>query len=574
MTVVAGVTLKTVAQSTPPAGVTVPPSAPATLEQITPTPSESPPPLSPTPPPTSTPPPSLEIPANPPPPETLPPSQERFRVNKITVSGNTVLRQEIADLVKKTLAKQSEKKPPASRGLTLEELLELRSQITQLYLENGYVTSGAFLPNNQALDTGIVRIQVVEGELERIEISGLRHLKEGYVRRRLELATAPPLNRQRLESALQLLQIDPLIAQVNAQLTAGSAPGRNVLIVALQEAPAFHAGIAIDNSQSPSIGSIQGSVFAEHDNLLGFGDRLSASFGKTDGLDLYSVSYAIPLNPRNGTLTLRYSNDTSEIIESPFQDLGIRSESRTFSVGFRQPLVRSPQTEFALGLTLDLRRSQTYLLDDIPFSFSEGPEDGESKVTVLRFSQDWVQRGAKQVLAARSQFSFGIDAFGATINDTGTDGQFFAWLGQFQWVQQLSPSVLLVAQFAAQLTPDSLLSLERFSLGGINTVRGYRENQLVADNGVLGSLEFRIPLTYDPKILQIVPFFDLGSGWNSRGDDPDPKTIASLGLGVRWQIGTDLTLRLDYGIQLNPIDNSGDSLQDNGLYFSLRYQPF
>ncbi|WP_254721757.1 BamA/TamA family outer membrane protein [Kovacikia minuta] len=163
---------------------------------------------------------------------------------------------------------------------------------------------------------------------------------------------------------------------------------------------------------------------------------------------------------------------------------------------------------------------------------------------------------------------------GATINNTGTDGQFFAWLGQFQWVQQLSPRALLVAQIAAQFTPDSLLSLERFSIGGINTVRGYRENQVVADNGILGSIEVRIPLTYDPRVLQITPFFDIGKGWNTRGEDPDPSTIASLGLGVRWQIGTDLTLRLDYGIRLTSMDNPGDSLQDNGFYFSLRYQPF
>ncbi|WP_254721758.1 ShlB/FhaC/HecB family hemolysin secretion/activation protein [Kovacikia minuta] len=392
---VAGVALKAVAQSMPPAGATVPPSAPGTIEQITPTPSESPSPLPTTPPPASTPAPSLEIPAPPSPPEIVSPSQERFRVKKIEVLGNTVLQQEIADLVKQYLAKQDVKKAPESQGLTLDDLLELRSQITQLYVDNGYVTSGAFLPNNQALNRGIVQIQVVEGELERIEISGLSHLRENYVRRRLERATAPPLNRQRLESALQLLQIDPLIAQVNAQLTAGSTPGRNVLIVELKEAPAFHAGVEIDNSQSPSIGSIQGSVFAEHNNLLGFGDRLGASFGKTEGLNLYNVSYAVPLNPLNGTLSLRYSNDDSEIIEPPFQNLGIRSESRTFSIGFRQPIVRSPQTEFALGLSLDLRRSQTYLLDDIPFSFSEGPEDGKSKVTVIRFSQDWVPTGCK-----------------------------------------------------------------------------------------------------------------------------------------------------------------------------------
>ncbi len=570
VTVCAGIALSVSAQSTPPPGTTLPAPSNNPIDQVQPKPSETPQPLPTTRPPTSAPPPSLDIPpGNPLPLEVPPSSSATFCIKKVEVLGSTVLQSEIKDII----AGYEQGKEPKCKA-TFETLLEIRSKITQLYIENGYVTSGAFLPNNQSFKQGIVRIQVVEGELERIEISGLRHLRDAYVRQRLERATQTPLNQRRLEEALQLLQLDPVIAQVNAQLTAGNAPGRNILQINLQEAPAFHAGIAIDNSQSPSIGSIQGSVFVEHDNLLGFGDRFSFTYGKTDGLNLYDLSYTIPFNPRNGTFNLRFNNNNSQIIEAPFEDLGIRSESKTFSVGFRQPLVRSPQSEFALGLSLDLRRSQTFLLDDIPFSFSEGPNEGESKVTVLRFSQDWVQRGARQVLAARSQFSLGINAFDATISDTGTDARFFAWLGQFQWVQQLSPRLLLVAQLAAQLTPDSLLPLEQFSLGGINTVRGYRENQLVSDNGILGSLELRFPLTYNPQILQIAPFFAVGSGWNNQRANPDPQTIASIGLGVRWQISTTLSLRLDYGIPLVDIANQGDSLQDQGFSFSLRYQPF
>ncbi|MHC5831116.1 MAG: ShlB/FhaC/HecB family hemolysin secretion/activation protein, partial [Nostoc sp.] len=106
----------------------------------------------------------------------------------------------------------------------------------------------------------------------------------------------------------------------------------------------------------------------------------------------------------NGTLNIRYSNNNSRIIAAPFDDLGIRSDAETLSFGFRQPLIRKPQTEFAVGIGFDLRRSQTFLLDNIPFSFSEGAENGESRVSVIRFYQDWVHRSPTQVLAARSQF--------------------------------------------------------------------------------------------------------------------------------------------------------------------------
>ncbi|WP_445638534.1 ShlB/FhaC/HecB family hemolysin secretion/activation protein [Nostoc sp. DSM 114161] len=484
-------------------------------------------------------------------------------VKKVEVLGATVLKNEIAELIKLF----------ENRQVTFADLVQLRSDITELYIKNGYVTSGAFLPNNQNLTDGVVQIQVVEGELEKIELGGLRRLQPVYVRSRLRKASSAPLNQKRLEEALQLLQLDPLIERVNAQLTAGSTPGSNILQVTITEAAAFHGGVFVANNQTPSIGSTQAGIFLSHDNLSGFGDSFTAEYGITEGLNIYNFSYTIPLNPNNGTLAFGVNNSDSRIIEDEFSELDIKSDAQTYSLNYRQPLYRKPQSEFAIGLGLDLRRSQTFLLNDIPFSFSEGPENGLSKVTVIRFSQDWVERSASRVLAARSQFSVGIDAFDATVNNSGTDGRFFSWLGQFQWVQRLSPRTILLARLNAQLTGDSLLSLEKFSIGGVDTVRGYRQNEFVADNGITASIEARIPLT-SSNTLQVAPFFDIGTAWNNRGTNSSSETLASLGLGLIWQPIQNLNLRLDYGIPLIDVNSSGNTLQDNGFTFSLRYQAF
>jgi hemolysin activation/secretion protein len=552
-----GQTTSQTTSQTPPSGPIAPPEAPDPTEQTLPNPLPLPeiPPGSPPVPQLQTPnpAPTLQVPERP---------DIRFRVVQIEVLGNTVLQEEINQLIQ----------PFAGQAVTFDQLIELRSQITQLYIDNGYITSGAFLLNNQDLSDGIIQIQVVEGRLEAIAIDGLDRLRPGYVRSRIRLADSIPLRVQDLERALQLLQLDPLIEQVNAELTAGSAPGLNVLQLSLREAPAFHAGIRMDNYQSTSIGSLQGSVFASYDNVTGWGDRINVQYGLTEGLDLYDVSYSLPVNPREGTLRVRYSNNNSNIVTEEFEELGIRSEAETLSVGFRQPLTRSPNQEFALGLGVDVRHSQTYILDDRPFSFSEGAENGESRATVIRFSQEWVDRGPQEVIALRSQLSLGIDALDATVNDAGTDGRFVAWLGQFQYVKRLSRNVL-VTRLNAQLTPDSLLSFERFSIGGVESVRGYPQNQLVADNGVFGSVELRIPLEKGDR-LQIIPFVEAGHGWNNRTADSADDFLLGAGLGVRWQPTPELDVRLDYGLPLIDVADQGDSLQDNGLYFSLRYQPF
>lgn len=504
------------------------------------------------------------MPASPETPENVPAAT--VFVRQIEVLGNTVFSEaEISEVIK----------PFENRSLTFEELLSIRTAITELYTRQGYTTSGAFLPPQDVSD-GIVQIQVVEGELERIEIQGLTRLKESYIRSRIALAANPPINLRQLESALQLLQLDPHISRIQAELTAGTSSGRNILTLQVKEAENLAGLLVVDNRDSPSVGSIRYTAGISHNNILGFGDTFSVEAGLTEGITNYNFNYAIPLNPRDGTLSLNYSNSSSRIIEDPFEALDIKGNSQSASIRFRQPITRSPNHEFALGLTADWRQSRTFLYDDIPFSFSEGPEKGESKVAVIRFSQDWVDRTRTRVLAARSEFSLGLGILGATVNDTGTDGRFVSWVGQFQWVQDLGNDTIAIARIATQLTPDSLLPLEQFSIGGIDTVRGYRQNQRVADNGIVGSLEVRFPLVQKPEgigTLQLAPFFDIGTVWNNNDDSGSATTLMGVGVGLRWRLN-QISARLDWGIPLLDVEDQGSSLQDDGLYFSVQWQPF
>jgi hemolysin activation/secretion protein len=178
---------------------------PGTIERTLPNPVEQ----EPTPPISPSPSPVLPFPPPQNPPVRTSPQENLITIKKIEVMGNTILKDKINDLKRRLEEK---------KHVTFEELLKLRSDITQLYITNGYVTSGAFVPNNQDLNSGVVKIQVVEGELEKIQLSGLSHLQAGYVRSRLERATTKPLNQKRIEEALQLIQLDPLIIRVNAEL--------------------------------------------------------------------------------------------------------------------------------------------------------------------------------------------------------------------------------------------------------------------------------------------------------------------------------------------------------------------
>ena len=75
-------------------------------------------------------------------------------------------------------------------------------------------------------------------------------------------------------------------------------------------------------------------------------------------------------------------------------------------------------------------------------------------------------------------------------------------------------------------------------------------------------------------VVQLTPFVDFGTVWNSGRTNPDTNTLVSLGLGLRFQLGDRLTARLDWGIPLVDIPTRERTWQENGLYFSVFYDPF
>ena len=124
----------------------------------------------------------------------------------------------------------------------------------------------------------------------------------------------------------------------------------------------------------------------------------------------------------------------------------------------------------------------------------------------------------------------------------------------------------------AQVAADSLLPLERFGLGGMNSVRGYRSNVLVRDNAVNSSIELRIPLMDDEQgwgVLQFVPFFDYGRGWNTGYETPEPDQISSVGGGIRWSLRNRMLLEVFYGQSLRNVSVEDRELADRGVNFQL-----
>jgi hemolysin activation/secretion protein len=526
-------------------------------------------------------PPSQEIiPSNPVPnlpnqpvvPDNLPAA---ITIRQFNVTGSTVF--SAADLAQ--ITGKFTNKP-----LDFAQLLQVSSEITQLYVKNGYINSGAYIPGNQSFDAqgGTIEIKVIEGRVEDIVVAGTSRLDPNYIKSRIALGAGNILKIDRLIDSLRLLQLDPLIKSISTELVSGQQPGTSIVQLKVSESPNWQAGVNLANNRSPSVGENQALLSVAQNNLTGIGDGIGIAYGKSEASSVLDFNYTLPLNPRNGTLRFQYSNSNSRVIEAPFDRLDINSNGQDLGLTYRQPIVQTPSQEFALGATLARREANTgYLFavigERIAYPTPGADANGLTRVMAARFFQDYTLKDTQQVFALRSQLSLGLNALGATINPSAPDSQFLAWRGQAQYVRSLAPNSIFLVKLESQLADRPLLALEQIGLGGQDTVRGYRQDLLLADNGVIASAEVRLPIFTTPEskqIFQVVPFLDFGWGWNKSNNpnpNPTPSTIASTGLGLRYQGSDNFTARLDYGIPLTATDAIKRTGQEKGFYFLLNY---
>ena len=178
-------------------------------------------------------------------------------------------------------------------------------------------------------------------------------------------------------------------------------------------------------------------------------------------------------------------------------------------------------------------------------------------------------RRTKHAWQINSQVQIGLPIFSATRNQGGPDGEFVKWRLQGQWRQALSTDgrYQMLLAINAQWSNKPLLPLEIFSIGGINSVRGYRQSQFARDIGWSLSMNLPVTLMYD---LEAVPFVDSGQAWNHQNQQKN--TLVSVGLELNWRPDNHWLVNTYYARPLTETRKQGDSLQDDGVGFRVQYQ--
>lgn len=481
--------------------------------------------------------------------------------------GNTVLSAEELERIAA---------PFVGRPIGNAELEELRQLVTRRYIEAGYVNSGAVIPDQDVAD-GVVTLQIVEGRVSQIVVGGAQGFRPGVLANRLALGVGPPLNVNDLQERMQLMLQDPLIAQLSAQLAPGIAPGEAVLRVDVAEAKRYLAGIALDDDRSPAVGAYQAQPFFAARNVLGLGDVLGVRGAFTSGVDEGTLTYGVPLTARGLALNARYVNTRSRIVEEPLDQLDISARSQAFDVGLSYPLWQTVQGEVSTTATLSRRSTRSYFLGE-PSTFIPGAPDGKIVTAAVRLGVEGVWRTQAQVLAGRLLVSRGFDGLGSTIApEEFPDSVFTTAIVQLQWVRLVGANGQFIARGDLQRAFDPLVGSEKYALGGLDSVRGYRKDALVRDSGRFVSAEVRYLIGRYPLIrgpaggegaLRLAAFFDYGQVWDYAASD-QKRPLSSAGPGIRWEPVRGSELALYYGRQLRTLNTPTETLPDRGFNVRL-----
>jgi hemolysin activation/secretion protein len=502
-------------------------------------------------------------------------SADNIYVQRIVLKGLTLLTEkEVADIVA----------PYQGRNVAIEELYALRRQLSETYVHHGYINSGVVIPD-QDVSEGVIVLQEVRGNLTRIDITGNGHLSRSYITKRIESAARQPLRVQDLQQALELLQQDPLIQRVNATLSPGLRPGDAELSISVKRTQPFQVAVGANNQGSVGTRGEQGILSVAHLNLLGRGDAISGSAGSSGGRTIGSLAYSFPLTSRNTRIEAAFSLDNSRIIEEPFDQIDIKSKTMRGGLSLSHPWIRSSSRMLMSSVGIEKRHSESTLLG-VPFSFSPGDKVGKSDTTAISAVVEYTVRTRAQALALRGSFRQGVDLFNATINEVGPDGRAASFLGQLNYARRLgSFGGELLFRWMGQFAFDSLLAIEKIPIGGLYTVRGYRENMYVRDNGLAGSLEYRIPVRlgrssegrFDFLNLRFAPFLDYGRAWDRENVfvTSAAQDIYSAGIGLLWNPTNGLRADIYWGHPFKNAEDLKDSLQEKGVHFTASYRiPF
>lgn len=488
----------------------------------------------------------------------------KMQVRSFTFTGNSVVSDAELSVITQSFLNQE---------LSLADLEWVAHLLTTLYQNKGYTLAKAYVVAQKPAE-GIVQIQILEGRLSEIIVTGNQYYSTEFIRRGFTPVLADPVIKYRsLERSLLLLN-ENLDLKVTTTLAPGDTTGTTKILAKVEDKLPLHVSLDVNNFGFVNISRYRFGGTVDIGNLPFQGSVLTLNGiigDKPDQLSYGSITYSTPLNGWGTRLILSGSySDFS--VGGALAVLNINAKVKSYDVSVIHPIVKTTFQNLLAEVGFASKDNPLFALGQLTF-------DDHLRMLKVGVTYDRTDSQGRNFLSLYGYQGLGKFLGGMADNDplashVGADNRFQKADLSLGRIHSLGHDFFLLLRGTGQISTGPLPIIEQVLLGGPDTVRGYQLGERFVDEAYAVSAELRVPTGLAP--IQLLGFIDHGAGRNRtpQAGQPREESLTAAGLGARVNMPEwyNAALRADLGFPIDPSKAQGGSLFGDSsptLYFQV-----
>jgi len=506
-----------------------------------------------------------------------------FDIWEYQIEGNTLLKPETIE---------SAMSPYLGVNKTLKIIEQARDYLQSIYKVNGYPIVVVSIPQQNVIG-GKVRLQVTEGKIDRLKISGNKYFSRRELRKELpSLTPGSSLNmglvREEVDTANNANQYRTVVPVIRP----GRHKGTMEMELKVRDRFPINASLELNNRYTSTTSETRLSASIGYDHLWQKHHSFTMGYQMApeveDEVSVFNVNYSMPLSDYTKLVMYGVNSDSRvATVTGQGDDLTVLGNGKVF--GLRSIFTLPTQGNYFHTLSAgfdykDFGETQALSNEDdetrfnVPItygawstSYSAGYRG--SALTLFSVDANFGLRGINE------QDEFEFKRFLAKANYFYLKASFMqSWSfdKKFDWNYSLK----------GQYTESPLISNEQFSAGGVDTVRGYLESTAIGDNALLARTEIKFnPFFTNDKAkkrsymqsLGLTVFVDaarlhtLDALPNADGEINSRTALLGAGVGAELKAFKYMDASVFYAHPLNKLDD--ENFEDEGrVHFNLAYR--
>lgn len=466
---------------------------------------------------------------------------------------------------------------------TIDTVKQAADTLEKAYKDAGYGAVFVDIPEQEVAD-GLVRLKVTEGKLESVHVRG-----ERYYSRRQILAALPALAQGTTPSLPALQQ---QLGELNARtsdraitpvLKAGSEPGAVDVDLDVKDTLPLHGSVAYDNRHTADTTPNRATAALSYDNLWGRQDSFGAQYqtapAKPSDAEVFTANYLGHIDSNGAEAALSYTHTSSNVLA--LGTLGVLGKGSIYGAHWIEPLENTAESSQTFNAGADYKDVLTSVLPNSAGSTSAGAVTAQVNYVnwSAAYAGNW-WRG-RQSYSASAAVNFGVRSVFNSTNEfenaryNADPNYFYVRLGGSA-TEPLPAGLSIQIRINGQWADSPLVNNEQFSLGGVDSVRGYLEAETLGDSGAAATMELHSPPVgrHAWPFLSSLYAFAFADGGVVTLVNPLPAQRENISL---WSDGIGLRLENSHGVSgwvdyATPRRDGVRTLRDRSrVDFSLRY---